>query len=91
VRNTLGTSIGGYRLLRCIRAYVELDLWASLTVHTEETIIKGRSAVRKFVKLANVSTYSALVSNVAIINTLSGILSEGLELPEDASDPAPFR
>jgi len=47
------------RLLRAIRAYVELDILASFDVHTEKTIKHGRSTAKKFVRLANVS-YSAL-------------------------------
>lgn len=58
MRNTLGEDENGYRLLRCIRAYVELDLLASFDVHTDGTIERGRTVVQKFVKLANVSCLS---------------------------------
>lgn len=51
----MGEDQNGYRLLRAIRAYVELDILASFDVHTEETINYGRSMAKKFVKLANVS------------------------------------
>ena len=45
MRNTLGEDENGYRLLRCIRAYVELDLLASFDVHTDGTIERGRMVV----------------------------------------------
>lgn len=32
----------GYLLLRCVRLYIELDMYASLEVHTAETISSGR-------------------------------------------------
>jgi hypothetical protein len=35
----------GYRLLRCIRTYLDLTMWESLEVHTAETIAAGRQAV----------------------------------------------
>jgi len=54
MRNTLEEQEGGLTLLRCVRAYVELDLLASFDVHTDETIKWGRMVVTKFVKLANV-------------------------------------
>ena len=53
-RNTLGEHKDGRLLLRCIRAYVELDLLASFDVHTEITIGYGRKIAEKFFKLANV-------------------------------------
>ena len=44
----------GVLLLRCVRAYVELDLLASFDVHTDQTITFGRERVDEFVKLVNV-------------------------------------
>ena len=35
-----------YRLLACLRAYLELTMWESLEVHTAETIAAGREAVK---------------------------------------------
>ena len=32
----------GYLLLKLMRSYLELDMYASLTVHTESTIRDGR-------------------------------------------------
>lgn len=44
-----------YLLLRCVRAYLEVDLYAALEVHTTETIAGGREALQKFSELMNVS------------------------------------
>lgn len=55
LRNALGDSEDGFRLLRCTRAYVELDLLASFDVHTDITIEHGRSIATTFCNLASVS------------------------------------
>jgi len=55
MRNTFETDESGHNLLRCVRAYVELDLLASFEVHTDETIRYGKAVAEKFTKLANVS------------------------------------
>jgi len=44
----------GTLLLRCVLAYVKLDILASFDVHTEESITSGRRILNQFVKLANV-------------------------------------
>ena len=54
LRNTLGEDTSGRRLLRCTRAYVELDVLASLDVHSDITIEGGKEIARKFFKLADV-------------------------------------
>lgn len=36
----------GYLLLRCVRLYLEVDIYAALEVHTTDTISEGRSAVQ---------------------------------------------
>ncbi|KAG2135968.1 hypothetical protein DEU56DRAFT_913061 [Suillus clintonianus] len=41
----------GYLLLRCIRYYIELDIYASFEVHTEETIAAGRATLDMFSEL----------------------------------------
>ncbi|KAG2028914.1 hypothetical protein BDR03DRAFT_988094, partial [Suillus americanus] len=41
----------GYLLLPCIHYYIELDIYASFKVHTEETIAAGRVALDKFLEL----------------------------------------
>ncbi|KAG1863490.1 hypothetical protein C8R48DRAFT_748092 [Suillus tomentosus] len=38
----------GHLLLRCVRYYVELDIYTSLEVHTEDTIAAGKLALQKF-------------------------------------------
>lgn len=55
MRNTFENDEDGVLLLRCVRAYVELDLLASFELHTEQTIKLGRTAADKFAKLLNVS------------------------------------
>ncbi|KAF9536999.1 hypothetical protein CPC08DRAFT_590148, partial [Agrocybe pediades] len=37
-----------YHLLRLIRSYLELDMYASLTVHTESSITKGREEMQNY-------------------------------------------
>ena len=55
MRNVLvGAGDKGKLLLRCVRAYVELDTLASFDIHTDQTIAFGRSTLEKFTKLANV-------------------------------------
>lgn len=66
MRNIFETDEDGRLLLRCIRAYVEIDLLASFEVHTEKTIADGRAMVEKFVKLANVSHLSCTQINHAL-------------------------
>ncbi|KAG2143770.1 uncharacterized protein EDB93DRAFT_1241355 [Suillus bovinus] len=41
----------GYLLLRCVRLYLELDMYASLEVHTTETISSGRHTHLAFAAL----------------------------------------
>ena len=56
MRNVLAESGDrGILLLRCVRAYVELDLLASFDVHTDQTITFGREILDQFVELVNVS------------------------------------
>ena len=58
MRNTFESDEKGQLLLRCIWAYVELDLLASFEVHSESTITYGRLMVEKFMKLANIGRLS---------------------------------
>ena len=53
----------GKLLLRCVRAYVELDTLASFEVHTDQTIAFGRTVADQFIKLANVS-HSESIFNI---------------------------
>jgi hypothetical protein len=48
-----------YLLLRCIRQYVNVDMYAALEVHTSETIAAGREAVKEFTQLLDVSFFVA--------------------------------
>ncbi|KIJ58540.1 hypothetical protein HYDPIDRAFT_184182 [Hydnomerulius pinastri MD-312] len=41
----------GYQLLKCIRAFVDLDSYTALEVHTEETLAAGRAALKAFAEL----------------------------------------
>jgi hypothetical protein len=50
-------------VLRIIRSYLELDMFASLTVHTEVTITAGREELQRYSDLIKV-----------LFNSLFGIL-----------------
>ncbi|KAG2160107.1 uncharacterized protein EDB93DRAFT_1237319 [Suillus bovinus] len=52
-----GTHTLPYLLLRCIREYVNIDMYAALEVHTSETIAAGRLAITEFTQL--LERYSA--------------------------------
>ncbi|KAG2034409.1 hypothetical protein BDR03DRAFT_1067511, partial [Suillus americanus] len=45
----------GYLLLRCVHLYLKLDMYASLEVHTAETISSGRHTHRMFSAILHVS------------------------------------
>ncbi|KAG1733329.1 uncharacterized protein EDB91DRAFT_1251331 [Suillus paluster] len=38
----------GYLLLRCIHHYIDLDIYTGFEVHTEDSIVAGRQALREF-------------------------------------------
>ena len=44
----------GYLMLRCLRSYLNLDMWVSMEVHTDDTIKEGRKELLRFSKLINV-------------------------------------
>ena len=48
----------GYLLLKLMRSYLELDMYVSLTVHTESTIRDGREELLTFEKLLHVHVES---------------------------------
>lgn len=48
------TSSAGYVLLRCIRAYLEHDMFLALELHTERTLEQGRATLPRFEKLIKV-------------------------------------
>ena len=43
-----------YLLLRVFRSFLEIDMYASMIVHTEDTIASGRAEVLKFARLLEV-------------------------------------
>lgn len=48
------TDTQGYLLLQCLQSYLELDMYASLEVHTEQTLKDGRQELKHFSLLINV-------------------------------------
>ncbi|KAF9498309.1 hypothetical protein BDN71DRAFT_1428914 [Pleurotus eryngii] len=44
----------GYLLLCCLRAYMDMQMYAGMQLHTEETISAGREAVARFSELLEV-------------------------------------
>jgi hypothetical protein len=44
----------GYLVLRIIRSYLELDMYASLTIHMETTIAAGREELLRYSDLIKV-------------------------------------
>ncbi|TFK58364.1 hypothetical protein BDN72DRAFT_751716, partial [Pluteus cervinus] len=42
------TDPSGYQLLKCLRSYLNLDMYATFRVHTEKTISAGRKEVLRF-------------------------------------------
>lgn len=44
----------GYLLLQLLRSYLILDTYASLEVHTEETLAKGAEALRHYSEIMEV-------------------------------------
>ena len=44
-----------YLLLKVLRCYIEIDLYASFEVHTDQTIMAGREKVAQFYELMQVS------------------------------------
>ncbi len=55
---TKTASAQGYLLLRLIRIYLELDMYASLTLHTEATISSGRQELLVFDRLLKVNQFA---------------------------------
>lgn len=45
---------GGYALLRCIRSYLEHDMYLAFELHTEDTLAAGREILPRFLKLLKV-------------------------------------
>jgi len=47
--------------LKALRCFIEVDIYASLEVHTEETIALGRAKLTHFYELMNVSPLFIIV------------------------------
>jgi hypothetical protein len=45
----------GFLLLQVMRSYLELDMYASLTIHTEATLAAGRAELHTYNSLVQVS------------------------------------
>ena len=52
----------GFLLLKLLRSYLELDMYASLTVHTDVTIAEGRNELLRFGEVLQVSVKSSISS-----------------------------
>jgi len=44
----------GFLLLKIMRSYLELDMYASLTIHTETTLAAGREELQRYSDLIEV-------------------------------------
>lgn len=51
---TPSQSKDGFILLQLMRSYLELDMYTSLTVHTETTLLEGRKEFTTFERLLHV-------------------------------------
>ena len=85
----------GYLLLRCIRLFLEVDMYASLEVHTTDTVCAGRHAVQAFSTYLQVcfQDFSPKIVNTttAIYNSNGRREQQELELPEIAHECAYLR
>ncbi|KAG1878522.1 hypothetical protein C8R48DRAFT_745205 [Suillus tomentosus] len=77
-----------YLLLRCIREYVNVDMYAALEVHTSKTIAAGCQAVREFTQLLDVS-HSLCHYHDEIVASRKNRLLSGSEDNEDDLDGDP--
>ena len=55
LHNVFQEGTAGYLLLKALWCYIEVDIYASLEVHTEETIASGRGKLTHFYELMAVS------------------------------------
>jgi hypothetical protein len=58
LHNSFEEKTPGYLLLKVLRCFVEVDMYASLQVHTDQTIAAGRNQVTRFYGLLTVSAQS---------------------------------
>jgi hypothetical protein len=47
----------GYRLLKLLRSYLELDMWADLDVHTSATLESAEDELLRFSALLKASSF----------------------------------
>jgi hypothetical protein len=60
----------GYALLKCLRAYLNLTMYARFNVHTMETIAAGEKALKVFsasIKVCCVIFYYILIELIIIL------------------------
>lgn len=55
----------GRSLLQSLRSYLELNMYASLEVHTDETIAAGRGELKNFSALMKVRIFSFIYMNLS--------------------------
>ncbi|KII83174.1 hypothetical protein PLICRDRAFT_58549 [Plicaturopsis crispa FD-325 SS-3] len=55
LHNELADNPAGYQLLQGLRCYLEIDMYAALEVHTEETIAAGQQALDNFAACMNMT------------------------------------
>ena len=63
-QNVIAHGLGsndGILLLRCVQAYVELDILAGFEIHTTESIAWGSVVLKNFAKLAEVKCFNSLL------------------------------
>lgn len=47
----------GYLMLRCLRSYLNLDMWISMEVQTEDTLAAGHQELLRFSALIEVEAF----------------------------------
>ena len=66
----------GFLLLKLLRSYVELDMYASLTVHTDVTLKLGKEEFLCFNEILRVSAQiNAVTFLISIRHTVKSILT----------------
>ena len=78
----------GYLLLRVLRCYLILDTYASLEVHTTETLEKGEEALRHYAAIIQVRYFFSLSSEICLHAWNRNMLKQ---LKMKAKNPGTFR
>lgn len=55
----------GYLLLRCIRAFLVVDMYTGFEVHTDDTLAQERESVQAYGNLIQVSNFLLVLSMTA--------------------------